>query len=240
MNYRLIYMRIISNAKNEEALGLRKEGKLEKHHVLPKSLFPLWKNKKENIVKLTLKEHKFVHKLLYKIYPCYEMYLAMKLMETKNRSELVSISNKSPIRKFKRLLKTKTKDEAILYFNGEDLNTVLRFIKRENERIDNILHPKGNRGHTKGMKFPNASQKHKEWWANEDNKKRVSDKMKKWALENKDKLSHKGVNSKKIMCVETGEIFNSATEASKKYKGHITEAARGKRELAAGYHWKYI
>ena len=89
------------------------------------------------------------------------------------------------------MLKTKTKDEAISYFNGEDLNTVLRFIKREDERIDNILHPKGNRGHTKGMKFPNASQKHKEWWTNEDNKKRVSDKMRKWALENKDKLSHK-------------------------------------------------
>ena len=50
----------------------------------------------------------------------------------------------------------------------------------------------------------------------------------------------KKINCKKVMCVETGEVFNSATEAYRKYKGHISEAAKGSRELAAGYHWKYI
>lgn len=162
--------------KKEEKLGFRNIGRYEKHHILPKSLYPLWKSKKENIVKLTVKEHRFVHKLLYKIFPCYEMYLAMRLMDAKNRSELASISNKSSIRKYKRLLKTKTREEALSFFSKEDKNTVLRFLKREDERLDNIARPKENRGHTKGMKFPNASEKHKKWWSIEENRKRVSEK----------------------------------------------------------------
>lgn len=236
-------MKIISHAKSEEKLGLRKKGNgeyYEKHHILPKSLYPQWTKEKRNIVLLTTKEHRFVHKLLYKIYPCYEMFLAMNLMQCKNRSELAKISNKSPIRKYKRLLKKMCVKEALTHFNDEDKQTILRFIKRENERLDNIKNPKGNRGHTKGMKFPNAGKKHKEWWSIPENKTKVSNSLKEWANKNKDKLSHKGVNAKKVMCVETGEIFNSATEANRKYRGHVSEAAKGSRELAAGYHWKYI
>lgn len=242
MNYRLTYMKIINKAKFEEKSGLRVIGKFERHHILPKSLFPLWTNRQQNIVKLTVREHQFVHKLLYKIYPCYEMFLAMNLMKAKNRAEIATISNKSPIRKYKRLLKKFSQQEALLHFSGEDKKTVLRFIKKEETRLDNVLHPKGNRGHTKGMKFPEAGEKHREWWANEDNKKRVSERMKQWALENKEKRiqSLKGINSKKVLCVETGEVFQSVTEASKKYKGHISEAANGSRKMAAGYHWKYV
>lgn len=55
MNYRHIYCVIISHAKSEEKLGLRKKGNgeyYEPHHILPKSLFPLWKEKNSNIVLL--------------------------------------------------------------------------------------------------------------------------------------------------------------------------------------------
>ena len=52
--------------------------------------------------------------------------------------------------------------------------------------------------------------------------------------------------SKKIMCIETGELFNSVGEAQRKYnyKGDIGQCARdyakGKNKTALGYHWKYI
>lgn len=52
--------------------------------------------------------------------------------------------------------------------------------------------------------------------------------------------------SKKIICIETGEIFNSVGEAQRKYnyKGDIGQCARdytkGKDKTALGYHWKYI
>ena len=80
MNYRHIYMCIIAHAKSEEKLGLRtrKNGDYyECHHILPKSLFPLWKNRKSNKVFLTARERFFVHQLLTKIYPGSEMTFAI-------------------------------------------------------------------------------------------------------------------------------------------------------------------
>lgn len=83
MNYRHIYCKIISYAKSEEKLGLRKKGNgvyYERHHILPKSLFPLWGNDERNLVLLTAREHFFCHQLLYKIYPCKEMNYALFYM----------------------------------------------------------------------------------------------------------------------------------------------------------------
>lgn len=52
------------------------------------------------------------------------------------------------------------------------------------------------------------------------------------------KLSHS-----KILNVETGEIFESYSEASKKYKITVTpisNCCKGKQQTAGGYHWKYF
>ena len=83
MNYRHIYCKIISYAKSQEKLGLRKRGNgeyYERHHILPKSLFPLWGKDERNLVLLTAREHFFCHQLLYKIYPCKEMNYALFYM----------------------------------------------------------------------------------------------------------------------------------------------------------------
>lgn len=49
--------------------------------------------------------------------------------------------------------------------------------------------------------------------------------------------------SKKVICVETGEIFNSILEASrsvgKKSSSLISACCRGKSKTAYGYHWEY-
>ena len=53
----------------------------------------------------------------------------------------------------------------------------------------------------------------------------------------------KEANSKKVQCLETGEIFNSASEArrNKQIKGnHITECCNGARKTCGGFHWKFI
>ena len=45
---------------------------------------------------------------------------------------------------------------------------------------------------------------------------------------------------KSIKCVETGEIFISLSEASKKYNisvGNISSVIHGKRKSAGRYHW---
>ena len=95
MNYRKVYMRIISHAKHEMNLGLRPKKYREKknfpnqyfefHHTLPKSLFPNWIKKEFNIVTLTAREHFFCHQLLTKIYPCREMFYAAYAMACDKR-----------------------------------------------------------------------------------------------------------------------------------------------------------
>ena len=48
--------------------------------------------------------------------------------------------------------------------------------------------------------------------------------------------------SKKVMCVETGEMYESLIEASSKYgieRSGISKCCTGKRKTAGNYHWKF-
>ena len=92
MNYRHIYMLIVERAKSEEKLGLRKKGNgeyYERHHILPKSLFPLWAKKKSNLVLLTARENFFCHQLLTKIYSSKEMYSALWMLSITRKGEKI-------------------------------------------------------------------------------------------------------------------------------------------------------
>ena len=44
----------------------------------------------------------------------------------------------------------------------------------------------------------------------------------------------------RVLCVETGEIFESITDAKIKYRGDIHAACAGRQKTAAGYHWKIL
>ena len=87
MNYKNIYYKIIENAKKETENGHRQLGYFEKHHILPKSLGGT--NKKENIAKLTAREHFICHWLLVKMYDKgtderYKMLCALWRMQSVN------------------------------------------------------------------------------------------------------------------------------------------------------------
>ena len=49
---------------------------------------------------------------------------------------------------------------------------------------------------------------------------------------------------KRVQCVETGEIFESASEAARKIPGttqsKICMVCRGQRKTCGGYHWQYV
>lgn len=48
-------------------------------------------------------------------------------------------------------------------------------------------------------------------------------------------------SSKAVKCTETGEVFNSITEAQEKYKTtHISGVLHGNRKTAAGHTWEWI
>ena len=67
MNERKEYLRIIKQAQLENRKK-KNETYYELHHILPKSIFPLWIKRKSNLVLLTAREHLLCHKLLAKIY----------------------------------------------------------------------------------------------------------------------------------------------------------------------------
>ena len=49
-------------------------------------------------------------------------------------------------------------------------------------------------------------------------------------------------SNKRVMCVETGEVFESIKEANVKYGFHaanISSCCKGRLKSANGYHWRY-
>ena len=57
--------------------------------------------------------------------------------------------------------------------------------------------------------------------------------------ERKQKISE--AHKKKVLCIETGHIFDSLKEAQTWLgKGNIKSCCRGIRKSAGGYHWQYV
>jgi len=98
MNYRKVYMSIINSALLQNRKKNR-ETYYEKHHILPKSLFPRWKNSKSNIVLLTAREHLFCHKLLVHIYPLKQMYYALWRLTNDNKGHKINPKDYEKLRK---------------------------------------------------------------------------------------------------------------------------------------------
>ena len=100
----------------------------------------------------------------------------------------------------------------------------LKLTEEEREKLIEHGYKKGNIPWNKGKK---GLQKHSEEW-----KKQARIRLKE---ANKSKQAP-------IICVETGEIFESQSEASRQKnisQGNIGSCLKGKRNIAGGYHWKY-
>lgn len=73
--------------------------------------------------------------------------------------------------------------------------------------------------------------------------KRLSEAMKgkKHSEETKRKMSE--AHSKKVLCVETSEVFESVSEAQRKtgiFRSNISKACLDKFKTTGGYHWKFV
>ena len=47
-------------------------------------------------------------------------------------------------------------------------------------------------------------------------------------------------NQKRVRCVETGKVYDSAKEAGHEVHGRVSAAARDNRKTAGGFHWEYV
>ena len=66
-------------------------------------------------------------------------------------------------------------------------------------------------------------------------------------IENQKKKNGNYHGNKKVICIETGEIFESVRSAEKKYSlnynknnSNISSVINGRQHTAYGYHWKYV
>lgn len=66
----------------------------------------------------------------------------------------------------------------------------------------------------------------------------------KYTEKQREKLSNAHEHQKKkVICIETGVVFESLSEASKMTninRGNISNVCTGRQEKAGGYHWKYL
>ena len=84
----------------------------------------------------------------------------------------------------------------------------------------------------RGIKFSDTHRKHLS----------ESHKGKSLSKEQKQKISDNSINKRKVICLETKQIFNSIVEVSAFYNKnarHVSECCNGSRHTWNGYHWQY-
>lgn len=144
MNYKKIHDKIVERAKLRELKGYS-----EKHHIIPKCMGGT--DEKDNLVKLTAKEHWLIHLLLIEIYPKNnKLKIAMKLMMGKscNHDRIKITSGKQ----FDRLRK------MIAKAHGELMKGKKRASFSETHKKNISKSKKGKPSNRKGVKLSNETK----------------------------------------------------------------------------------
>ena len=142
-------MIIIEKAKNEMQQGIRVKGNgnyYERHHILPKSIFPLWTKRKSNLVLLTAREHFFCHQLLAKIYPGPKMSFALVAFTTRPNADY-KISSKE-YERLKKLHSTLRKGKSTM--TEESKKIAVEKIRKTKEK-NGTLHLKPSEAQKKAI-----------------------------------------------------------------------------------------
>lgn len=231
MNYRHIYMLIIEHAKSQNRI--KSDGNYyERHHILPKSIFPLWSKRKSNIVLLTAREHFFCHQLLAKIYPSDQMFYALHSFISRPNADYKITS-----REYERL-----KNEFSKRMKENKPNLGRHWTEEQRRKISEGT----KRGMSQMTDEAKVSWKVKNAEANRlmglarRKPKQLKPKLTKdeWTEKHSDYWKSK---CRKVLCVETGEVFESVKAAKERY-GKTCKIDRAAREgkTSMGFHWKYL
>lgn len=194
MDYNKIYNSIILKRKKEIPIGYS-----ENHHIVPKSMGG--SNSKNNLVRLTAREHFLAHWLLYKIHKNYKMACAWRfLCRNNDRSKRYTSLSYENARKALSIETSKRQ-------RGIDNHMFGKKLSKEHMEILSSLHT--------GVPKPE---------------------------EQKQKMRESSPKNKRVLCVNTGVIYTSASEARRQTGGsrHIESVCLGKRKTSGGYSWKYV
>lgn len=245
----MLYQEFIQDIINTRGQWNIPEGEYyEKHHIIPKCMGG--SNDKENIIYLYAREHFIAHKLLaeenpknYKINSAYWRMVVnksdkygTKYICTPEEYEEAKILRSELLRKRMTGL-TGEKSYAWGWKHTEE--TKKKMSEAHKGRKNSPEHNKHISEAKMGSKNPmyHIGNLHPFYGKHhtEESKKKMSD-NRKGKLVGKD-----NPESKAVMCVETGEVFESMSLAAKS-KGICNNIARackdGKR--CGGYHWKWV
>ena len=191
--------------------------KLVKPEILKKGYLrvSIWEN--------GIRNRKLIHRLVAEAF----------IPNPENKSQIDHINNDTSDNRVENLRWVTAKEnvqhsiEQYRFVTDKKVNAYKNVIKSEKElqRLKEIGFKKGSVPWNKGKK---GVQIHTEDW-----KQQASLRMKEL---NK-------IRQTPIICIETGEIFESQAEASRTKKisqGNIGACLKGKRNVAGGYHWQYF
>ena len=121
------------------------------------------------------------------------------------------------------------KIENTYYMDSEDALLVLgKSVYNQMVRSGDLVRKK-----IEEIPIPKAPKEPKEPKAKKEKRKTVK------SLFAPDKIR---TSNKRVMCIETGEVFDSIKEVSVKYGCHgsnISACCKGKQKTAYGYRWRY-
>ena len=248
-------MKIISNSIKETKNGLhpkyRKQKKkfnnyYEFHHILPKSLFPLWAKRSSNIIALTAREHFFCHQLLTKIYPGKKMFFALWRLSHSSTYCLKSSRQYSIIQKQhselqKEIWQNKTDKEKEAFIKNRKVaqqqvwdSRDATYRKEFGKKVKEVWAKRTPEDRKLLMKKAwsnrdnsNFKEKVQQTWQDKtpEQKAEISKRCVESAKNNpkykeileKRRRSVVATNGKKVICLETGEIFETITAAREIY-----------------------
>jgi len=252
VDYRKTYIKIISRAKSENRIkgnGIYYEA----HHILPKSLFPLWEKRKSNIVLLTAREHFFCHQLLVKIYPRKAMWCSLMFLGNKYRGEKISISSReyeiiksNAVKVLKEAALTNTR-KIICIETGIEYESIAQASRILNISLSSLKNNlKDTASHAGGLHFRYLEERkgenyQKKRFETEEHRNKVRRRIITNIINECRRKFEREIKNR-IVCLETSKVYDSAKEAAEDtgcYYNGITRMLKGQLKSVNKLHFKY-
>lgn len=120
----------------------------------------------------------------------------------------------------------------------EELIAIGIYFDRPPEELIFLTSAEHNSLHNKGKSSGMKGKRH-----SEETKRKMSEAKKGKQLSEDAKRKLSEAFSKKVLCVETNEIFDSMKEAQRKtgiFQSNISAVCNGRYKTAGGYHWRLV
>ena len=241
MNYIRIYDEFITDRFNKQPSNHKY---FERHHIVPKSLGGT--NDKKNIIRLTASDHYFAHLCLAKIYGGNQwssIICMTKMLISKNRSKETSLFAKRKMVSVAREKSAKHKSELYKGKLTRSKRPVFKIMHTDGRFAEgSIIELKEKTGISLASiyRLVNKLQgcTYCGWYFDIDLMNNA-----KQSKKNNGKINAifvSGKNNKKIMCNETGVVYKSINEASKKTGICLSNYLHKNRTHAGGFTWSYL